>query len=77
LESFINRFRIRSLKTQIDEARQRCNALAIEFDAAKTSAEKTEIARHYDKALKEAHALQLVLEMIERQQRESREHAKT
>jgi hypothetical protein len=68
--SIITRLRIESLKGQIEAARQQTADLAYKFEAASTSAEKARIARKHAHALKQTHALQHMLELLERKQRE-------
>ena len=70
--SIVYTLRIRALKKQIESSRLRCDALAIRFETVRTHQEKAKIARAYDKALKKTHARQLLLEMLERHQREAR-----
>jgi hypothetical protein len=70
MESVIDRVRIRSLRGHIDASRLYSVALANRFEAAPTASEKTKIARQYDAALKQTHELQLMLEMLEKQERE-------
>jgi hypothetical protein len=55
---------IHSLEGQIESSRLYSVVLANRFDASSTSTEKTKIARQHDHALKQAHALQLMLELL-------------
>ena len=68
---WIARLRIRSLKAQVEAARLYSTALAGQFEAAPTGAEKTKIADRYEDALKRAHMLQFLLELLERKQRKA------
>lgn len=68
--SVINRLRIKSLQGQVEASRLHSQALASKFESAATSGEKTRIARLYDEALKKTHAMQLLLELLEREERE-------
>jgi len=63
----IRRLRIQALKAHVEASREFSLALASQFEIAPTSLEKTRIARRYDQALKQTHALQLLLEMLEKQ----------
>ena len=65
----INRLKITSLQAQVEASRLHSQSLAIKFDTATTSAERAKIARQYDEALKKAHTMQLLLELLEREQR--------
>jgi predicted ATPase len=67
LEHIINKLRIHSLKGQVAAAREQSKTLAKQFESATTNTEKLRIARRYDEALKQAHAMQLLLEMLERE----------
>ena len=69
--SFFSRLRTQSLKRRIEELRHQSASLAGEFETAPTETEKTRIARRYDEALKQTHAMQLLLELIERKEREA------
>jgi hypothetical protein len=70
LGSIIRRLRIQSLKAQVEASRLNCTSLANEFENAATDTEKTKIATRYDEALKQTHCRQLLLELLERQDRE-------
>jgi len=69
--SFITRLRIRSLRAKIEASRLRSAELAEKFQSARTGGEKTRIARRYDEALKHTHTLQLLLSLLERQERDA------
>jgi hypothetical protein len=64
--SIVQTLRIRTLKKLIDASRKRSETLALQFESAQTSTEKTKIAREYDKALKQTHTMQFLLEKEER-----------
>ena len=61
---------IRALKKAIEASRLESEALALKFQTAKTSAEKANIAREYDKALKGTRALEFLLELREKKGRD-------
>jgi hypothetical protein len=67
LESNIRRLKIHSLKDQIETARELSNMLAGQFESTPSSAERTQIAKRYDEALKQTHAMQFLLELLERE----------
>jgi hypothetical protein len=69
LEEIISRLRIHSLRSQVAASREYCNVLATKFESAATNSEKVKIARRYDEALKQTHAMQLLLELLERETR--------
>jgi hypothetical protein len=71
MASLINRLRMQTLRGQIEASRLESVALADKFDSAPTQAEKARIARQIERALKQTHALQHVLESMERKERES------
>ena len=57
---------ISSLRKEIEASRLYSVRLASQFELAATSTEKSKIAREFDKALKQTHAMQYLLEMLER-----------
>jgi len=71
LESVIRSLKIHSLKRQVESSRLYCKKLASQFDAAASNADRTRIAHCYDEALKHTHTLQLLLELLEREQRKA------
>jgi hypothetical protein len=71
VDSTVHALGVRALKKLVESSRERCDALVLEFEAAQTSLEKSRIAREYDKALKKTHAMQLLLELQERKEREA------
>lgn len=73
--SIFRKLRIHSLLAQIEASRLYSVSLANQFDAAPTNGEKTKIAQRYDDALKQTHTMQLLLELLERQERENLEDA--
>ncbi len=66
MDSNVPKLGIRALTELIEASRQVSDALAEKFDAAPTKGEKAKIAREYDKELKNARAMQFLLEMHER-----------
>jgi hypothetical protein len=68
LGHIIDKLRISSLRAQVEASRLYSAELTRKFEAAETSLEKTTIASQYDKSLKQTHAMQLLLEMLERKQ---------
>jgi hypothetical protein len=69
VKSIIGRLRISYLNAQIEASRLYRVELANRFENAVASAEKTMIAREYDKSLKQSHAMQLLIEVLERKSR--------
>jgi hypothetical protein len=67
--SMINQLRIKTLQGQVEASRLYSQALAGRFQSAATDAEKVKIARLYNESLKETYAMQLLLEMLEREER--------
>jgi predicted metal-binding protein len=65
---FFSKWRVRVLKAQIDALREYSAALAAQFQAASSDAEKAKIARRFDKVLKRTHSKQLQLELLERRE---------
>jgi hypothetical protein len=59
-----------SLKAQIEVSRRQGEAFAGEFEKASSIEQKSEIARKWDRAIKAKHAAQVLLEMLEKQQKE-------
>ncbi len=68
----ITKWRIRVLKARIDAMREYSAALENQFQAASNDAQKTRIARRFDKALKRTHSMQLQLELLEANAEKSR-----
>ena len=75
MKSVIRKLRVASLKAQIDATVLYSSELAGRFQTAATSREKTEIAREYDIALNQARMMQLLLEILERNQNEGQPSA--
>jgi hypothetical protein len=71
----VERLKIKYFREQVDASRRNCTVLANQFAGAQTNREKKKIARQYDEALKETHALQLLLERLERNQRTQKSEA--
>jgi len=72
LDSVIRKLRIRSLKAQIEVSRLRSESFAGDFEKATSNEQKSEIARKWDRTIKAKHAAQVLLEMLERQQKDER-----
>jgi hypothetical protein len=70
METIINKLRLPALRAQIEASRLYCASLAAQFDAAQSGAEKTEVASRYEDALKQTHMMRLLLELLERHERE-------
>jgi hypothetical protein len=69
LDSETRGLRIRTLKTQLDVCLLVCSTLANELQAADlTPKHKTELARRWEKALKESQGLQLAIDTLEGQE---------
>jgi len=68
MESIIRRLRINSLKAQVELRRLQSDSFSREFDAATTAEHKAPIRLQWEQATKERHTLQLMLELLERQQ---------
>lgn len=75
MEGFVRKLKIQSLKAQIDEKRQFSTELARGFERIGSSEERTRTARCFDDTLKQMHAMQLMLELLERHEREAVEEA--
>jgi len=74
LEFITRKLRVQNLKAQIALRRYVCEFLAREFrNPALTTQEKTALARRWDIALQESYVFQLMLDLIERQEKEERE----
>ena len=68
--SSIGKLKIKYFHGQLASSRLYCDALAKQLAAAQTKTEKKRISCQYDEALKQAHALQLLLEFLQREERE-------
>ena len=75
--SAVRRLRIKFLIAQVDAARDHCATLANRFESALSNTEKSHIATQYDLALRRTHARQLLLELLERKERESNSERST
>jgi hypothetical protein len=71
MEDTERRFEIHSLRGEIEVARLLSGSIASKFEHAPTMTEKVRIARTYDEVLKELHAMQYLLCMWQRRERES------
>ena len=72
MERIINQLRMHSLQGQAAAWREYSSLLASQFESAATSTEKTRLAMRYDEAMKQARTIQMLLEIVERQQHEAR-----
>jgi hypothetical protein len=72
LDSVIRKLRIGPLKAQIEVCRLRIESFARDFEKATSNVQKSEIAREWDREMKAKHAAQVLLEMLERQQKDER-----
>jgi hypothetical protein len=70
MESFIDQFRIRSLRGQIEASRLCSLSLTMQLEEARTDMEKIEIAWRQDKALKQTQGMELMLQVLEGQVRD-------
>lgn len=72
MEDVIRKLRIQNLKAQVVLRQLLCASLAREFETASlTFDERAAIAHRWDEALKECYVLQLMVELMERQERTS------
>lgn len=71
MESFIDQFRIRSLRGQIEASRLCSLSLAIQLESAQMGTEKEEIAHRQEKALKQTEIMERMLEILESQDPEA------
>jgi hypothetical protein len=71
MEDTDRRSGICTLRNQIEAARQLSGVLASQFERAPSITEKTRLARSYGQALKALHAMQYLLAVWERRERES------
>jgi len=71
LESIIHKMKIQMLKAQLASRRYICASLANEFEIrALTGGRRAALVHRLDNALKKKHAVQLLLDLAARQQRE-------
>jgi hypothetical protein len=68
--SSIGKLKIKYFQGQLASSRLYCDTLAKQLAAAQTKSEKKKIQCQHDEALKEAHALQLLLELLQREELE-------
>ncbi len=68
----IRKFRIRSLKAQIEQCQFICATIAAQFENANLKTkQKAELAHRWDETLKKSHALQLTLDALEKQEKQA------
>jgi len=58
-----------ALRVRVKSTQLRCESLTFQFEAAALPSEKTRIADQYSHALKQLESLQLLLELVERQEK--------
>lgn len=71
METVIRRLRIRNLKAQVALRKLIRESLAKEFEAALSVEDRAVFAQRADSALKEQYVLQLMVDLLERQERET------
>jgi hypothetical protein len=64
---------VETLKMQVDVCRLRCECISGDFATASSFAQRAILARRWDECLKTGYAAQLILDLMARQERESRE----
>jgi hypothetical protein len=75
LESIIRKLRIQTLKAQLKVCNQVCVALSNDLEnLTLTDDQRLSTGHRLDEALKESRALQFMLDLLERQIKEEREH---
>jgi hypothetical protein len=74
VEPIIRALKITTLKAQIEVFRLQGEAFAREFEKATTLKQRAEIAHELDKAMKAKYAAEYLLELEERQERDSATH---
>jgi hypothetical protein len=73
LESVIHKLRIHTLQAQLALRQHLCASLAKEFEAGNLTVEqKAALAHRWDDTLKESWVLQLMIDLLERQEKEGR-----
>jgi hypothetical protein len=69
-QSSIIRLKIKYFQGQLASSRLYCDTLARQFAAAQTKTKTKKISCQHDEALKEVHALELLLALLQREERE-------
>jgi hypothetical protein len=67
LEYAIRDLQVHSLRAHVDLCHAQCEALAEEFESAKSSLKRTRLARLWDATLKRGYMMQLLIDLLERQ----------
>jgi hypothetical protein len=70
LESVLRKLRIHSLKEQLETCRRECESFAEDFNVAGTFEQKVAFARRWERAIKEAYAIEYLLDRMERKEQE-------
>ena len=74
MELIISKLRIQALKAQWLLRQFHCESLEMEFETeGPTTNQKAGLAYRWDDMLKEGHVLQLVIDLLERQEKEKRD----
>jgi len=74
LESMIHKLRVQALQTQLALRKFVCASLAKEFEVESLSVkQRAALAHHWDDTLKESYVLQLMIDLLERQEKEKRD----
>lgn len=75
MELVVRDLEIESLKQHLEMCREYCGSLAREFEGARSSVDQANLAFTWDAALKHSYMVQLLLELMERREREGRSEA--
>ena len=65
MEAFIDQFRIRSLRGQIEASRLCCLSLVIQLEKARTDTDRAEITHRHEKAMKQTEVMEQTLGVLE------------
>lgn len=71
MSSFADTVGINSLRKYVEASQRQCDELASQFETAQTAEQRSEIAREHEKAMKRKHAMQFLLELQERREKET------
>jgi hypothetical protein len=74
MESLIRKLQTERLQAQLESLHLECDAIAKQFDVARTSEERADLAQRWDKAVEQSHATQLMIDLLVRRERELKEH---
>ncbi len=70
----ISKLGVRTLKAQLAQHQYLCATLANEFEVPTlTAGQRAALAHRWDQTLRESHVLQLMIELIARQEKEERD----